>query len=130
MTFEDLPIEKKHEINRCTRQVLKDLGANAALKGYTYTIAAVLILVADSNTKFKMTGENGIYNIVADHMNLHWTSVEHTIRNFVQSVILNGDRETIFKVFGNYQQSAAGAIVASNFLYGLKAEVLERLGVW
>ena len=123
MKFESLTLEQKKRINDTTREVLKDLGAPSHLNGYNYTIAAVLLMVADPNSKLPMTTDVGVYPVLAEP-----SHVERGIRYLKDLILLKGNLKAVYTIFGNSAKAETGLMTNRNFLSGLKIEVLNRLG--
>lgn len=127
MKFESLTLEQKKRINDTTRSVLKDLGAPFSVDGYSYVIAAVLLMVADPRSRIPMTTEVGIYPVVAEGFHSKPTHVERGIRYIKNQIYLKGNIAAIRSIFGECGNSNTGTMTNKDFLTGLKLEVLNRL---
>lgn len=128
MKFESLTLEQKKRINDTTREVLKDLGAPSHIDGYNYTIAAVLLMVADPNSKLPMTTDVGVYPVLAEGFHSKPSHVERGIRYLKDLILLKGNLKAVYTIFGNSAKIETGLMTNRNFLSGIKIEVLNRLG--
>lgn len=128
MKFESLTLEQKKRINDTTREVLKDLGVPPHIRGYDYTIAAVLIMVADPMSHIPFTTTAGIYPTVAKGFNSTSSRVERGIRYLKELMLLKWNIKAVCAIFGSSANSNTGLMSNQSFLTSIKIEVLNRLG--
>lgn len=127
LKFEDIPFDTKKRINSVTQAILRDLGAPLHIRGYQYTIAAVLFMVANPSVRLSMTAAMGVYPIVAEAFDSTGYRVERSIRYLKECILLRSDLEAVNSIFGNLANPNTGLITNQSFLIALKLEVIDRL---
>ena len=88
---------REREINNA----LKVLGVAPHIKGFDYLRQAIWLGLCDSSLLHKMTGNNGIYGMVAQVFNTTPSRVERAIRHAIETTIFNLTADEIYAVFGN-----------------------------
>lgn len=105
--------------------VLKGLGISPALKGYHYSRYAICLILqnGDSDTFTKLC------NHVADEFNSTHSKVERCIRTAVDKMMLDGNNDSIIKIFGSCAAVNGGRLTNSQFIYGIVDYVRTYLSV-
>lgn len=113
---------------RFLREILKELGVPTHIKGYYYTITAVLLCIEDSNYMDAITKE--LYPTIAKKYNTTGSRVERAIRHAVEVIWLNGNIDLQEKMFSYSISAAKGKPTNSHFITTLAEYVKINLPKW
>lgn len=104
---------------------LIDLGVPAHIKGYNYLRTAILAVMEDYRMLQNIT--KGLYPTVAKKYKTTGARVERAIRHAIEvSFDRTGNRDLIYKIFGNSISSEKGKPTNSAFIAGIADYVLQN----
>lgn len=105
-------------------ELCKELGLKANLKGYNYIKVALEIILEHPEQLDYMT--NRLYPSIADITGTTSSRVERSIRHAIECMVDTCPSETVYSVFGNVISPLKGKPTNSEFLAGLREEILIR----
>lgn len=105
-------------MNECEDKILpqrcfylfKELGMKPSLKGYDYTLEAV-VLRKEANFEMQK-----IYTALAEKCNVHWTAIERAIR-FVKENLCKKKNAKFREVFGDADKMTNSEFIAHLYNY-------------
>ncbi len=132
MTFSnEITHRNLDSIPQCVLDTFKEIGLSPNIAGYLYLSTAIPLIAREPGVMgYKMTGANGVYNIVANHWETTSHRVERAIRHAIETVWDRGDYEALNKLFGNCVNPLKGKPTNSEFLttlaFALRKQILEE----
>ena len=108
------------------RQLLKELGIPTSVKGYRYSVTAIMLLMKDPSLADGITKQ--LYPQTARLCNSTPSRVERAIRHGVECAFNRGDLDVLYGFFGNTVGGYRGKPTNSEFLTCMANIALERLG--
>lgn len=115
------------DINACTTQVFRQIGAKENLKGYYFSLDGVRILVRDPGLVLRRQVTSELYGGIAmlhDLPNMY--QVERAIRTFTSQIFRHGDPEVLRQYFSP-NAVAQSKITNTAFLAAIAERVSNQL---
>lgn len=109
-----------HNIEQQIDELLVKIGIKSNLKGKKYLVAAISIIISDSDTKLEY-----IYWGISKLYNVSKGSVERAIRHSIEDVFTNADRENMYDYFGNMIDIESGKLTNATFIHRC-AEIIKE----
>jgi two-component system response regulator (stage 0 sporulation protein A) len=119
--------EMERNMERQIAKILDNLGVPSHLKGYSYLIFAVLMVVKDLTTINSVT--KIIYTETAKKYKTTWTRVERSIRNAIELTWTRGDIELIHKLFQNEMNAEKTRPSNSEFIMMVANKIWDKANV-
>lgn len=121
-------------IRRVSYNIIKDIGANQANKGFDDVIETIVGCYADKAKQLTLSGPNSIYEYVARINNRESEkNVSRSIRHLIKDITEKGNEEVIDKIFGKktYEKNCNKLYLLSNstFIYGIVSYIYYELGM-
>ena len=120
------PYNPADGVESVARQLLIELGIPENVRGSRYLIKAVKLVMQDSGLMDSMT--HGLLPAIAQCFDKSWQSVEHAIRHAIIRAFKQGDRETLYRYFGNTISTCTGSPTNTAFIARCASIVRERMG--
>lgn len=94
--------------------IMKEIGLNPSLRGYSYIKEAVLTL--HENPKMREAITKQLYPAIAEKHDTKWHRVERCIRHAIEKCFVETVPETRTKYFGNCVSASTGKVTNSTFI--------------
>ena len=105
--------------------LFKDLGAPGNLKGYTYAIAAVKIVLVDPSSINAI--KKDIYATIASRYNVPIPRIERAIRTLTDRILDHGNNKIVQDILGNIVSMKTGNMANGTFIAACAQEIRRRM---
>ncbi len=108
------------DLNREVEKLLRLLGVNGSYKGFAFVMYSIERVILEPELLTYVY--KGLYGMVASHFGVSAESAERNIRTVKEVIWEYGDRELLYKIFGDKSKEVPGNAV---FIDALAAYLME-----
>ena len=108
------------------RAALLEIGVPNHLKGYRYVVSGVGLVVQNEDLLDMIT--DGLYPAIAKMHDTTKSKVERAVRHAIEVAWDRGDRDVLYKLFGNTVSNMKGKPTNGEFFARMRYEILDRMG--